>query len=185
MWNPFRQRTDKSPKSRADNPNSMANLRQGPAPAPTERLTEAKTMDIFTKTTESMTNAITAMDNFSKAMAARSAPAMPDDGYDDGMDWLGLLETLAPHFAPYIGPYIGSILEKAGIQPTPNPAAAGGAPNPPAPAGIDIAKLIPLAASAPEGAIKLFLPQLREGLAKQGIDEQQFKAACLKIGKVL
>lgn len=168
-----------APESRA----GIANLKQN-QPVARPAVAQAKQVD-------DLTNLVKSVADLNKNLGALSGntPGAADDTESYAGEWAWLGEY-APYIGPFIAPYVPGILEKIGIQPrelpttqSPEaPVAVGAA----APASdYNLPQLISLAAAAPEAAIKPFMGQLREELARQGIDENQFKAACTKIGKVL
>lgn len=177
MFGFLRKRSEK----RGSNPNSRANLQQGPpSPGPVNVI----------KTETAKVNSVSDLVDSVTALNEKLGLLRP--GEEEGEELLGgefsWLAAYAPYVGPFIGPYIPSLLEKLGIQPqgttTPQPTEPVVAPNTTA-GPVNIAQLIPAAAAAPESVLKTFMPQLRNELKAQGVDEKQFKAACIKIGKVL
>lgn len=181
MWNPFRK---KIVQPRDEAGKFAAPARMAPAKQAQD---EAVGMDAFAKMTNSMTSAVAAMDKFNETMASRMQPDEMDvEPESDGI--ASLLGQLMPYLGPALAPYVGPLIEKyAGVQPS-----AGGFQTlsppveaAPAPESPNITTLITMAAKAPDAALKVAMPALREELRTRGIDAGEFKSACQKLGKVL
>ena len=161
-----------------NNPNFAANLKQN---QPVTNPIAAQTRQV-----DSLSSLIDSVAALNEKLGLLQGPAQ--EAAPEGGEWSWIADY-APYVGPFIGPYIPGLMEKLGIQPveagqTTTPAAPG-TPIPTAAAGYNLPDLIKGAAIAPESMIRPFIGQLKDQLTTQGIDHDQFKLACQKIGKMM